>query len=414
MHKPFLVLLACCSFVSISAADPPTVLVAPFDETGAARHPWIGATLHRGLLAELAHDASAKAVVPPVGVQLTPDDAAIVAAVDAGKAAGASYVVVGRYEMAPQGLIVNGRTIRVPGGESAGRIDVIGRPRDLFLVQSKVAEQVKAALGAAAPARQQRGHRIDAPVAPQDVAAPVLYSDSDRDPALNLATEVAIQRAMQRQRRNDDTELTLRPSVEAQLHRSGIDALHDRADDKRTAVERAPVERTPTEPTDAPRFGNAISGGGGNSMGGTGNTMGSGGNTMGGSGHTMGGGGNTTAADGNADRSGLNITGSPGNVMTGGSGSIFLEGPGNFINGGAGNQIIVPAHMAQRPIPYPHTMGITDAHVMQGGDGNYILPGAGITIRQGSGNTAGGISGNHVGSAPGNTATSSSGNTNSR
>jgi TolB-like protein len=348
MRKLLPILFVACSFTSTFAADPPTVLVAPFNETGKADHPWIAAALHRGVMAELSFDGSANPIVPPAGVRLTHEKDALQAAVDAGKSAGAAYVIVGTYEVAPQGLIVIGQTIRVPDGGLAGAIDVIGKPRDLFRVQGEIAAQVRIAIGSESPVPKRRNYRITPQTHARERIAELLHQNGDiRDSS--LATGLAVQRAIDRQR-DAGTPLTLQPGIEAA--------------------------------SDANRFSNPISVRPGNDAQGV-------------SGNSIEGG------------TGLSIVNTPGNVISGGSGNIFLKSPGNFINGGAGNEIIVPAHMG-------NSMGITDAHVMQGGDGNYILPGAGITIQSGAGNTAGGISGNTVRATPGNTVTASPGNSNSK
>ena len=117
------------------------VLLLPFaavGETGGAE--WIGQAVQQSLLSDLSRVKTLQPLVPGTAIKGAMD---LEGVRQAGKAAGADYVVYGSYQLGEVALRITGQVLDVNSGRFVGGVKATGSVRELFEMEDAIAEQTK-------------------------------------------------------------------------------------------------------------------------------------------------------------------------------------------------------------------------------------------------------------------------------
>lgn len=342
-----------------ASAPAPTaakVLVLPL--TGISEgtdRDWIGRAMHQSMLAELARMGFVEPITPKASTEPVSTSEA---AAQAGRDAGAAYVVYGSYQTIENDVRVTGQIVDASTGKIVGGIKATGNVRDLFGIEDIIANQLKrelagailpesldpgvASSAAGAPATQPTTPAV-APSGPVALAPGTGFEGSELEEALREQTtaEERLDDAYDKYRYGDRTP----PYYPDYGYRSpyGYDYYPRRivvvtpgtGGDGRVV----PGKTGAGEPAPLPPNGNyntAPSGGKDNrSIGGNYNKSPYTHQNQGPRGGVV----NTAPSGGvNRGQSGGNtVTGGSGNTVTGGSGNTATGSSGNSNAGGAGS-----------------------------------------------------------------------------
>jgi TolB-like protein len=117
------------------------VLLLPFAAVGETRGAeWIGQAVQQSLLSDLSRVKTLQPLVPGTAMKGAID---LEGARQAGKAAGADYVVYGSYQLGEVGLRITGQVLDVNSGRFVGGVKATGSVRELFEMEDAIAEQTK-------------------------------------------------------------------------------------------------------------------------------------------------------------------------------------------------------------------------------------------------------------------------------
>jgi TolB-like protein len=136
-----------------AAAPPgrPSLLLLTFSPIGdAPNSAWIGPAIQQNALAELSRMRAVQPLVPAGQPAVNPLDAE--QALKSARAAGATFVVYGSFQLADPGIRVTGQLLEVRTGQFIGGIKATGALRDLFALEDMVSEQIRQVLKAQLPA----------------------------------------------------------------------------------------------------------------------------------------------------------------------------------------------------------------------------------------------------------------------
>jgi TolB-like protein len=132
--------------IGSAAVAQEKVLVLPFEAVGPeqGQKGWVARALQQNLMAELSRAGSVK----PASATAAAGDQE--AAIRAGEAAGAKYVVFGTYQSVESDLRITGQVVDVSTKQAIAGLKATGTLRDLFGLEDTIAAQVKKALPGAA------------------------------------------------------------------------------------------------------------------------------------------------------------------------------------------------------------------------------------------------------------------------
>lgn len=178
-----------------TAADEQTkVLVLPFAPALATDADWISRAVQQSVVADLSRPTTGRpvqAVSDNTAINNTND------AIEAGKKAGAKYVVFGNYQTVEPTLKVTGQIIDVETGKVVSGLKSTGSVRDLFDMQDRLAAQVRFAIATerltGRPA-QVANSQPKLPVAPPptiEAQGPVVVGDKHPFDGSDLSRAVA-------------------------------------------------------------------------------------------------------------------------------------------------------------------------------------------------------------------------------
>jgi len=119
------------------------VLVLPFSPALATDPDWISRAVQQSIVADLSRPTTGRPIQPmsdATSINSTLD------AMEAGKKAGAKYVVFGNYQTIEPSLKVTGQVVDVETNKVIGGLKSTGSVRDLFDMQDRLAAQVRFAI----------------------------------------------------------------------------------------------------------------------------------------------------------------------------------------------------------------------------------------------------------------------------
>ena len=133
-------------------ADQGKVLVLPFSALNKSEYEqWLGRSVQQSLLADLTAVAPGQAVSADAQA---PDEAG---ALEAGRKAGAAYVVYGTFATSNHELRLTGQLVDVSTGKSIAGLKATGPAEDVFRLEDQIARQVRQRLGLGPPIPQNPG-----------------------------------------------------------------------------------------------------------------------------------------------------------------------------------------------------------------------------------------------------------------
>ena len=128
------------------AVDQGKILVLPFTALNKAEsQAWLGRSIQQSLLADLTVVAPARATAADTEV----NDAS--AAIDVGRRAAATYVVLGAFATVNQELRVTGQLLDVTTGKAVAGLKATGPATDVFRLEDQLAAQIRRALALGPP-----------------------------------------------------------------------------------------------------------------------------------------------------------------------------------------------------------------------------------------------------------------------
>lgn len=171
------------------AADHGKILILPFSPLNKSdAQAWLGQSIQQSLLADLTVVAPARATAG----ETEAGDAD--AALDAGRRAGAAYVVFGSFASINQALRVTGQVLDVSAGKPVTGFKATGTAGEVFRLEDQLAAQIRRGLGLGpttptTPATQAPGAETQPPYGPLSVETPMsadeYYSNYANPPVQN-------------------------------------------------------------------------------------------------------------------------------------------------------------------------------------------------------------------------------------
>jgi TolB-like protein len=153
-----------------AVTDQPIVMVFPFHAAGEQAVGWVPAAIQQNLVAELSRGARLR----PAPVQVPEGRPVDANAAGWAKEQGASYVVVGSYQLVGDELRVTGQVIDARDGDVLGALKATAALRELFGIEDVLSAQAlrllapprsaPAATGPAEPVREPVAVRASGPV----------------------------------------------------------------------------------------------------------------------------------------------------------------------------------------------------------------------------------------------------------
>ena len=138
-----------------AAASVPAVLILPFHPLGdVAGHTWIGQAIEQNLLTDLTQSRSA-AVAVPATQPAVPPEMNVESALQAGRAAHASLVVFGTYQVSEPDVRIFGQVLDTGSGRVVGALKVTGKLDQALALEDQLADQLKQVVAQAPPPAQQ-------------------------------------------------------------------------------------------------------------------------------------------------------------------------------------------------------------------------------------------------------------------
>ena len=171
------------------AADHGKILVLPFASLNRTdSQAWLGRSIQQSLVADLTVVAPARATAGDAEANDTD------AALDAGRRAGAAYVVFGSFASVNQALRVTGQVLDVSAGKPVTGLKATGAADEVFRLEDQLATEIRRGLGLGpttppAPATQAPTAETQAPYGPLSVETPMspdeYYSNYANPPVQN-------------------------------------------------------------------------------------------------------------------------------------------------------------------------------------------------------------------------------------
>jgi TolB-like protein len=171
-------------------APPPAsghqrVLIFPFTRISTpGKLDWLSHGIQEDIMTELNSSRGMQAMTPPAGQDTAPAD--IAAAVDQGRAAGANYVVFGKYQASDTELRISGSVVDVRDPQrDVTKLKVTGPVTAVFRLEDALDEQVESAVGLGPPPATTAAANNPPPSYQPPSAQPPSYQPPPQAPSEN-------------------------------------------------------------------------------------------------------------------------------------------------------------------------------------------------------------------------------------